>query len=163
MVRVDHEVSVFDRLGHDAARFGIATPDDPLELVGRGRDGWWAFAPGTAQAANVGPFRWRWLPPEAGIPVSACPDLPVVSSPPAGVCFEMALGDVPVRAAPDPGAAVLVTLPSEGYARAVTTGAGGWLQVDTSVGSLPEAHGRGWVAPGDIDVNGPCDEVLAGR
>lgn len=151
---------VFDRAGADARRFGTVRPGDPIAVMGRNAEGWWALAPGTAQAANVGPFRWRWLPPQTRLRLQgACSDLPVRESPPPGVCFEMAMAATPIRATPDAGGAILATLPAGGYVAVTAASPAGWLRVDAASGSAP-GTGTGWIAPQSVNVNGPCEPYL---
>lgn len=160
--RVQAEAVAFDRAGSGAGRFGTVQPGDPVAVVGRNAAGWWAFAPGTAQAANVGPFRWRWLPPRTRLRLQgACSSLPLVASPPPGVCFEMAMAATAIRAEPRAGAAVVATLPAGGYVAVEGASSAGWLRVDTASGSAPGA-GKGWIEPGAANVNGPCDAYLGG-
>ncbi len=140
--------------------FGTVQPGDPVAVVARDARGWLAFSPGTAQAANVGPFRLRWLPPDAPVRLEgACSDLPVRVSPAAGVCFEMAMAATPVRSSPDPSAPLLVTLPADGYVAVTGRDPSGWLRVDAGSGSRP-GSGAGWIPPEAVNVNGPCDAYL---
>ena len=156
-------VTAYDRAGVGAQVFGTVRPGDPVPVVARNADGWLAFSPGTAQAANVGPFRLRWLPPDAPIRLDgSCSDLPVRVSPAPGVCFQMAMAATAIRAAPDPAAAVVVTLPADGYVAVTGSDPSGWLQVDAGSGSAP-GSGKGWIAPAAINVNGPCDAYVGRR
>jgi len=157
---VSAQTPVYDRAGSGARRFGTVQPGDPVAVVGRDAAGWWAVAPGTAQAANVGPFRWRWLPPDTRLRLQgACSRLPRRVSPPPGVCFEMAMAATPIRAAPQPDAPVIATLPAQGYVAITGASPGHWLQVDAGSGSVP-GSGRGWIDPAAVNVNGPCDAYL---
>lgn len=152
----------YTRASKAARAFGSVSPGDALAVVGRDADGWWAFAPGTAQAANVGPFRLRWLPPDAPLRLQgACRGLPLKVSPPPGVCFEMAMVATPIRARPRQDAPVTATLPADGYVRVTGGASGGWLRVDAGSGSKP-GRGSGWIAPQAVNVNGPCDRYLHG-
>ena len=153
-------VTAYDRASTTARVFGTVQPGDPVAVVARDARGWLAFSPGTAQAANIGPFRLRWLPPDAPLRLEgACSDLPVRVSPPAGVCFEMAMAATPIRTAPDPSAPLLVTLPADGYVAVTGRDPSGWLRVDAGSGSAP-ASGAGWIPPEAVNVNGPCDAYL---
>ncbi len=152
--------TVYERASTRARRFGSVAPGDPVAIVGRNAAGWWAIAPGTAQAANVGPFRLRWLPPDTPLRLAGqCARLPRQASPAAGVCFEMAMGSVALRAAPDPSAQVVATLPAGGYLAVTGAEAGGWLRVDAGSGSAT-GSGTAYVSPQDVNVNGPCDAYL---
>lgn len=153
-------VTAYDRAGAGARVFGTLQSGDPVPVVARNADGWLAFSPGTAQAANVGPFRLRWLPPDAPLHLEgACNDLPVRESPASGVCFQMAMAPTPIRTAPRNSAPLLATLPADGYV-AVTGGSpSGWIRVEAGSGSLP-GSGAGWIAPEAVNVNGPCDAFV---
>lgn len=156
-------VTAYQRAGEGARVFGTVTPGDPVAVVARNADGWLAFSPGTAQAANVGPFRLRWLPPDAPVRLDgSCSALPVRASPKPGVCFEMAMVATPVRAAPDRSAAVVITLPADGYVAVVGSNPSGWLRVDAGSGSSLAA-GAGWISPQAVNVNGPCGTYLTHR
>lgn len=157
---VNTGVTAYDRASARARVFGTVQPGDPVAVVARDPHGWLAFSPGTAQAANIGPFRLRWLPPDAPVRLQGtCSNLPVRASPPPGVCFEMAMAATPIRTAPDPSAPVLVTLPANGYVAVTGRDPSGWLRVDAASGSAP-ASGAGWIPPEAANVNGPCDAYL---
>jgi hypothetical protein len=153
----------YARPARQAARFGAPlAAGERVALVGRSHDGWWAFAPGVAQAANVGPFRLRWYPPETGLRMPdtpACRDLPVVAGPPAGVCFQMAQVALPLRVAPSEAASVLSIL-APGDWVAIVGGNGAWLELDTSVGSTTN-KGHAYLPRAQANVNGPCEAAFA--
>lgn len=154
-------VTAFERAGAAARVFGTLQPGDPVAVVGRDPAGWLAFSPGVAQAANVGPFRLRWLPPDAPLRLEGrCAALPLRTSPKPGVCFEMAMGSTPIRVAPEPGATVLAVLPADGYVEVLARHADGWLKVDAASGSRP-GRGHGWIAPDAANLNGPCGSNVA--
>ena len=156
-------VTAYQRAGESARVFGTVRPGDPVAVVARNVDGWLAFSPGTAQAANVGPFRLRWLPPDAPVRLAgSCSNLPVRVSPKPGVCFEMAMAATPIRVAPEATAAIVVTLPSDGYVAVTGSDPSGWLRVDAGSGSAPGA-GTGWISPQAVNVNGPCGPYLPHR
>lgn len=153
-------VTAFDRASRQARAFGTVQAGDPVAVVARDPAGWLAFSPGVAQAANVGPFRLRWLPPDAQLRLEgSCDALPVRTSPPAGVCFEMAMAPTPIRVAPRSDAAVLTELQADGYVAITGRHPNGWLRVDAGSGSRP-GYGSGWIAPQAVNVNGPCDAYL---
>ena len=157
---VNTPITAYDRASAAARVFGTVQPGDPLAVVARDPHGWLAFSPGTAQAANIGPFRLRWLAPDTHVRLEgSCSDLPVRVSPPARVCFEMAMAATPIRTAPDPSAPVLVTLPADGYVAVTGRDPSGWLRVNAGSGSAP-ASGAGWIPPEAVNVNGACDAYL---
>lgn len=153
----------YARPARQGARFGaLLAAGERVALVGRSHDGWWAFAPGVAQAANVGPFRLRWYPPETRLRIPdtpACRDLPVVVGPPAGVCFQMAQAAHLLRVEPSEDASVLSTL-APGDWVAIVGGNGAWLELDTSVGSTTD-KGHAYLPRAEANVNGPCEAALA--
>ncbi len=121
-------------------------------------DGWIGFEPGVAQAANVGVFRLRWIPPEADVGLEgACEDLPEVKGPPVGVCFTMPMDEIDVYAAPDPEAEVIATMAPGDYT-AVTAIGETWAQVDLSVGNL-DLVAEGWIDVLTLNLNGPCEAL----
>ena len=88
---------------------------------------------------------------------SACSDLPVVVGPPAGVCFTMAMEDVPVYSQPNTSSERIATMHSGDYAKVVGT-AGGWVKIDLSVGSLGMSD-SGWMSSQSVNFNGPCESL----
>ncbi len=79
---------------------GSSRPGFPRRRSPGGRpDGWLGFDPGVAQAANIGVFRLRWMPP--GAPVSLdgdCVSVPIEPWVPLpGVCYQMSMGPVEVH------------------------------------------------------------------
>ena len=134
------------------AAAGFSVP----EFQAQTSDGWLGFDPGIAQAANTGPFRLRWIPPSAGTFSGDCGGLPVVWGPPPGVCFLMPMGPVDVHDAPDAAASVIATLAVDDYVAIDSVNAAGWAHVDFSPGNTGLSL-TGWVAPADLNMNGPCD------
>lgn len=138
----------------DAPKFGQLTVGDKVQLAARTADGWVGFEPGTAQAANVGIFRLRWVrAAEAFAPGDSCSLLPLVTAPPAG-CLLMAARATPVRQQPAAGATLLSTIPAGSYAQVVKPAAskpGGWVEV-----VVPGRTAPGYVAGADVNFSGPC-------
>jgi hypothetical protein len=126
------------------------------EFQAQTSDGWLGFDPAVAQAANTGPFRLRWIPPTAATVSGDCSGLPVVWGPPPGICFLMPMGPVEVHDAPDAAASVIASLTVDDYVAIDGTNAGGWAHVDFAPGNTGLAL-TGWVAPADLNMNGPCD------
>ncbi len=167
-----------------AAEFGQLAPGDSVPVHGWTLDGWVGFEPGVAQAANMGPFRLRWV--RVGGPyalVGDCEALPRVPSLPAGTCFTMAMDSVEVRVDPDSTAAVIAVLVPGDWApleRRRARGAETWIQVDLTGGnrgrqaadwepaSLPGgesarlgADSTGWIRERDLNVNGTqCERFV---
>ena len=125
-----------------------------MYVGGRTAAGWLGFAPGTAQAANVGPFRFRYVEENAPVQLvgEGCAALPSLPDLPPRTCFEMAMGKTPVYAAPDTASAVVGFIAPQGYAEITRRTASGWVEVrlDTLTG---------WVAPRDGNFSGDCEMV----
>ncbi|GAB3827510.1 SH3 domain-containing protein [Hymenobacter jeollabukensis] len=147
--------TVYQRPGAKAPKFGQLTSGENVTLLARTADGWVGFDPATAQAANVGVFRLRWVraADAFGPAAPACADLPLVQAPPAG-CLLMATHPVPVRARPAGNAAQISLIPAGSYARirAQTSATGkGWTEIE-----VPGQAAPGYVAEADVNLNGPC-------
>lgn len=151
---------VYARPSLTADVFGTFSPDfPPISISGRTADGWLGFDPGVAQAANIGVFRLRWIPPGAPMTLAGdCVSVPVEPWVPApGVCYQMSMGPVEVHVAPDPASAVSHTLMvGEFVALQGQTGTG-WLSVDGDEGNVPGV--AGWIPQSEMNVNGPCESI----
>jgi hypothetical protein len=142
-------VTVFQRPSPTAGVFGEAAPGDTLRPVASAAGGWLGFDPAVAQAANVGPFRLRWVAPDGPFTLSGgCLALPVVDAPAEG-CYAMAGSPIALRAGPATDAAVVDSLPAGGFVPVVGR-SGDWARVRMIDGR------EAWVAPGDGNFNGPC-------
>ncbi|NML65498.1 hypothetical protein HHL22_09810 [Hymenobacter sp. RP-2-7] len=147
-------VTIRMRPGAGAAQFGQLAVGDKVRLAARTADGWVGFNPGTAQAANVGIFRLRWVrASEAFAPSDSCARLPVVQAPPPLCCLLMAARATPVHPHPAPSTARLSIIPAGSYAQVVKTavGPGKWTEV-----LVPGSTAHGYVAPGDVNFSGDC-------
>lgn len=150
------DVTVFSRPDRDAPAFGTLAAGTHVIAEGRTVDGWFAFEPAVAQAANVGVFRLRWIhEQEQGLrAVGPCDDLLILEGPPAGVCFTMPMGETPVYEEPRETAPVIASLVLGHYA-AVVERTEGWAKVDLSVGNTGIDE-TGWVTEDTLNLNGPC-------
>lgn len=145
--------TVYQRPGAAAPTFGQLAAGEQVILVARTADGWVGFDPATAQAANVGIFRLRWVrAAEAfGADDQRCAGLPQVQAPPSG-CLLMAGHPVPVRARPAAAAPVLGLIPAGSYARIRNQNTPpGWTEIE-----VPGQAAPGYVAAADVELNGPC-------
>ncbi|RYY20160.1 MAG: SH3 domain-containing protein [Cytophagaceae bacterium] len=131
-----------------APAFGLAS-DESIQVLARTASGWVGFDPHTAQAANVGIFRLRWVAPADLTAGPACPAVPLVAAPPAG-CLLMAGQAVLVRAQPAANSPVVSTIPAGSYAEVVRPGST-WVQV-----RVPGRPQPGYVAQADVSFTGPC-------
>jgi len=133
---------------------GFATVVD-----GQTASGWLGFDPGVAQAANIGPFRLRWIDPGNVNLAGACGNLPVVWAPPPGVCFDMPMEDVEVRAGPTTASTVLVILNVGEFAAVLGVNSTGWAKVDLGPGNTGSSA-KGWIEQATLNMNGPCENLL---
>jgi hypothetical protein len=151
----EDSVAAYSRPSAEASRFGTLFPGDSVYVGARAENGWVGFAPGTAQAANVGPFRLRYVAPDAVVRLvgDGCATLPTAPALPPRTCFEMAMTETAVYAAPDSAtAAVMGTIPAQGYAEVTRRTASGWAQVRF-------ADRLGWIPPSAVNFNGDCDAM----
>lgn len=153
------DVTIFTRPDGEAAVFGSLPAGDSVVVAAMTANVWFGFDPGVAQAPNVGPFRYRWIPTSPAIILEGgtCDQLPIVEGPPPGVCFAMVHGDMPVLSDPDPAAEVVAMLSADDYVEAIGRLGTDWYQVDLSVGS-EDLDQQGWIT-GYIDFNGPCQDL----
>ncbi|RTQ53765.1 hypothetical protein EJV47_03255 [Hymenobacter gummosus] len=152
--RARRAVVIYQRPAAGAAKFGQLAAGEEVTLAARTAAGWVGFDPGTAQAANVGIFRLRWVrAAEAFAPADSCARLPLVDAPPAG-CLLMAARPVEGRMEFAPDMFMYFTIPTGSYARVLQA-------------ARPDAQGRilvavpGWEQPGyvdqaDVSLSGPC-------
>ena len=132
----------------------------PVYVFAESGAGWIGFDPGIPQAANVGPFRLRWVQETGDFSLQgACDELPVIETPPVGVCFTMAMTEFPVFEAPSAESKVMTIVESEDYIGMISQPSPGWYQVDLSIGSVG-LEGTGWVQAEWINLNGPCGDLL---
>lgn len=143
-------VVIYQRPSASAPKFGQLAAGETVKLAARTADGWVGFDPATAQAANVGLLRLRWVrATEAFSAPSVCAQLPVVALPTG--CLLMAAEPVVVRAEQRAGSAVLSTIPAGSYAR-VEARHDGWLRITVPGQGVP-----GFVAAAAANLNGPCE------
>jgi hypothetical protein len=152
------DVTIYERPDFSADVFstvpaGFATPVD-----GQTASGWLGFDPGVAQAANIGPFRLRWIERDKVNLAGACGSVPVVWAPPPGICFDMPMEAVEVRADPTTTSAVLVVLNVEQFASVLGVNATGWAKVDLSPGNTGSTV-QGWIEQTTLNMNGPCENL----
>jgi hypothetical protein len=145
----EDSITILQRPSPTADVFGVAAPGDTLRPTSTAAGGWLGFDPAVAQAANVGPFRLRWIAPDGPFTLSgACLSLPVIDAPTEG-CYAMAGTPIPLRSEPAASAAVVDTIVAGGFARVGAAPATGHAWRSTT------ATRRGWpatmaVPPGDV-------------
>jgi len=153
------ETTVYARPFLLADVFGSLSPGLPIEIASMSSAGWLGFDPAVAQAANIGVFRLRWIPPGAGLILSgdcnAIPTEPWVPLP--GVCYQMSMGPVEVHASADPASAVNGLLDLEQFAAVLGRTPTGWLFVDGGQANTPGVIG--FIPELEMNASGPCDSV----
>ncbi len=141
MLVAQDSVTLYARPSVAAVRFGVLAPGDSVRASGRA-PGFVGIDPGTAQAANVGPFRLRYASSDASFALrGACDALPAQPRVDPVACYLMALGAVRLHARPDTAAAVVATVPAQGFAEATQKTPTGWLRVRLGPGR-PARLGR---------------------
>lgn len=152
------DVIVYERPSFDADVFSTLSAGSTTALVGETDSGWLGFDPGIAQAANIGPFRLRWIH-QGEVTVSGdCSSLPEFWGPPPGICFDMPMEDADVHASSDASSAVLVVLHVEEFAAVVGVSGTGWAKVDLAPGNTGSSV-VGWAEENTLNMNGPCDSL----
>jgi hypothetical protein len=133
--------------------FGQLEKGAGVRIVARSIDGWLGFDPGVAQAANVGPFRLRWIDPATVALHGDCGRVEKVWAPPPHQCFEMAPIDVTVRAAPSEGASAVAMIHPGEYAAMVSQSGNGWYRVELASGNTGSSA-AGYISESDVNANG---------
>ena len=153
------DVPAYTRPSLTADAFGVLSPGIPVTLSGRTADGWLGFDPAVAQAANIGVFRLRWIPPETELTLSGdCASVPVeLWVPEPGVCYQMSMALVDVFNGPDSSEAATGVLDVGDFAAVDGRIASGWLLVNGFRANTPEVFG--FIQDTDANLNGPCDSV----
>lgn len=152
------EVTIYTRPSTAAEVFATMPSGFETSIEARTAEGWIGFDPGVAQAANIGPFRMRWLAPESGALQGGCDDLPVLWAPAPGVCFDMPMDDVQVLAQPETGATVVAVLHVGEFAAIAGVTEDSWAKVNLTPGNTGSTA-TGWVPIGSLNMNGPCDSL----
>ena len=149
------DIMAYRRPSTEAAEFGIMIHKAGAFALGITEGGWVGFDPGVAQAANVGLFRLRWVPPDQYMLEGPCDDLPLLIGPPPGVCFMVPMNDVFVYVAPDTASAVAAAMVPGDYAAVTGKSGQDWYRLDLSLGNL-NSEGVGWYPARYANINGPC-------
>ncbi len=152
------DVTIYKRPDLSADVFSTVPAGFATTVDAQTAAGWLGFDPGVAQAANIGPFRLRWIEPNQVRLAGGCGSLPVVWAPPPGVCFDMPMEDVEVRADPNPASTVLVVLNVEEFAAVLGVNATGWAKVDLGPGNTGSSA-QGWIEQTALNMNGPCEDL----
>lgn len=155
------EVTIYTRPHLSADVFSTQGAGFSIQPTARTSNGWYGFDPGVAQAANIGSFRLRWLPPGSKTLTGGCASLPVVWAPLPGICYDMPMDVTNVYETPDTSATVAATLHLGEFAEVLGMHpSGDWAQVDLGPGNTG-SHVKGWVEASTLNLNGPCDSLPA--
>jgi hypothetical protein len=152
------EVTIYERPSATADVFSTMPAGFTTPVEARTASGWLGFEPGVAQAANIGPFRLRWLEPAAVSLTGQCDDLPEVWAPPPGICFEMPMEDTEVHAEPDLASSLLIVLHEGEFAAVAGLSGTGWAKVDLGPGNTGSSV-QGWIEETALNMNGSCDSL----
>ena len=153
------EVPVYTRPSLLAEEFGTLSPGIPVAITGLSPDGWLGFDPGVAQAANIGVFRLRWIPPGLSLTFTGdCASVPVEPwVPEPGVCYQMSMEPVEVFNVPDTTEAATGVLDVGDFAAVDGQTASGWLLVNGFRANTPEVFG--YIREAAANFNGACDVI----
>ncbi|MCI0477967.1 MAG: hypothetical protein L0Y55_17125, partial [Anaerolineales bacterium] len=152
------ETAAYTRPSLQADKFADVQPGDTLEFSAMTKDGWLGFEPGVAQAANVGPFRLRWVQATDALKQnSACKQLPVAPNLLPTACYEMFMDATPILAEAKQDAAVVANAQAEDYAPVIAAN-DDWLELDLKASSL-NLDKKGWITRDAANFNGDCDNL----
>lgn len=159
MVESAGGITTYTRPSFEAEVFSTVGLAPPTGIGSRTDEGWLGFDPAKAQAANIGIFRLRWIPPGAPISLSGdCASVPIADwVPEAGICYEMVMQPTGVHAAADAASPVTGTLNVGDFAAIEGRTASGWLVVNGDKANSPGING--YIGEQDANVNGPCDAL----
>lgn len=159
---VSKEVTAYTRPSLQSAVFGKVVVGERMPVGGTTADGWIGFDPGVAQAANVGPFRLRWVQKSDAVKLEgACEQIPSVANLLPTACYQMFMDDVKIYTTASTTSAVIVTAKPEDYAQVIAAN-DKWLELDLNVGNLKQ-NKKGWIDRADANFNGPCDKLPAAK
>jgi photosystem II stability/assembly factor-like uncharacterized protein len=152
-------VTAFNRPSFAAEEFADLPGNMPLRVEGRTPEGWWGFDPAYAQAANIGVFRLRWVPPDSAIELDGnCENVPLVEGPKPGICFTMPMSETPIYALPDTSEDILIVLNAGDYVEVEGRYGDDWMRVDLSEGSIGMPT-KGWMEASSVNFNCPDTDL----
>lgn len=144
--------TAYQRPSTDAGVFGELAPNDIVPIGAKTADGWLGFDPMSAQAANVGIFRLRWVEATSSVVLTPeCEDIPVVPTLNPTACYVMVASETPVYESRSASSSSLGTLSAEGYALALSRSMDSWVGIEW------EAGGTAWLSPDAYNLNGECE------
>jgi hypothetical protein len=143
----------YTRPNIEAAVFFEDTGGFEVQVIGRTADGWVGFDPAIAQAANMGPFRLRWVFYQDVVLRGDCLGVDEVWAPLPGYCYDMPMGAVSVYAEPTTAAFVVTMLDVNDFAAITGLFGDDWAQIDLAPGNTG-LTGSGWVEASTLNMNG---------
>jgi len=154
------DMTVYNRPDQKADVFGIIAAGETEEVTGKTTNGWFAFDPHSAQAANVGVFRNRYISPNSSFTTQGnCSNLPSLPALAAETCFAMFAEETNVYESAKVDAKVVITILHEGYARVTEGQKLGFIKINTDQSSLA-AGITGYVSEEAVNFNGRCNAFI---
>lgn len=150
--------TIYSRPSQDARIFSEVGTNFEAPVSARTADGWLGFSPGTAQAANIGPFRLRWIDSADIVLSGDCLHIPEMWGAPANICFTMPMESVNIYANPDSSSSIVTTLEIGDFAAVLGVAGDQWAQVDLGQGNTGQS-GLGWMERAAFNLNGPCSDL----
>jgi hypothetical protein len=151
------DMTIYNRPDQKADIFGTIAAGETEEVTGKTINGWFAFDPHSAQAANVGVFRNRYISPTSSFTTQGdCATLPSLPALAADTCFAMFAEETNVYESANTSAKVVTTILPEGYARITEGQKLGFIKINTDQSSLP-AGSIGYVPEETVNFNGRCN------
>lgn len=150
--------TVFSRPSQEAQVFSEIGINFQAPVSARTADGWLGFNPGTAQAANIGPFRLRWIDSADIVLSGDCIHIQEMWGPSPGLCFTMPMEPVNIYANPDISSSTITTLEIGDFAAVLGVAGDQWAQVDLDPGNTGQS-GWGWMERAAFNLNGPCSDL----
>lgn len=153
VVRTRSAITIYTRPSSSAEPFAEVSSGFVQPMKARTPDGWLGFDPGIPQAANLGPFRLRWVWHADGELSGNCAGLPVMWAPTDDYCYNMPMDAVLVHSLPNASSRVVTTLQQGEFAAVMGITESGWAEVDLELGNT-ELMGTGWVDAQTLNLNG---------
>ncbi len=161
------KLPIYLRPSSESSIFSFVENGDSVAISSKTADGkWFGFDPGVAQAANIGPFRLRYLEAnnlgyDLGGPCDNLSEVSVVSP---NVCYLMAESDTPVYERANSTSQLITTLHSGDYILITEKSAGVkvkfWLHGVADVTSNIPVAVSGWIPDTFANFNGSSCESL---
>jgi len=155
MLEVQEDTTLYMRPHKESNRFGVLSTGETVRVAGKTSNNWLGFDPASAQAANVGPFRLRYISPETKYVLSGnCRSLTLVPNLSPSTCFMMTQGSISIYEHPF-DAKAKGSMKNGDYVPIVgSTTEKSYYKIDPSKeGTLPVSL-TGWIRSEDLNMNG---------